>query len=58
MDIITNQTAGVVTFNYDEIKAELKNQMDFYSSLVFTEIQKSDAKKDLSNLIKLKKSIY
>ena len=57
MDIITKQTAGVVTFNYDEIKAELKKQMDIYSSLVFTEEQKADAKKDLANLRKLKKSI-
>lgn len=57
MDIITQQTAGVVTFNYDEIKAELKKQMDIYSSLVFTEEQKADAKKDLANLRKLKKSI-
>ena len=57
MDIITKQTAGVVTFNYDEIKAELKKQMDLYSSLVFTEEQKADAKKDLANLRKLKKSI-
>ena len=57
MDIITQQTAGAIAFNYDEIKAELKNQMDFYSSLVFTEEQKADAKKDLANLRKLKKSI-
>lgn len=57
MDIITQQTAGVVDFNYDEIKAELKKQMDIYSSLVFTEEQKADAKKDLANLRKLKKSI-
>ena len=41
MDIITRQTAGVVTFNYDEIKEELKKQMDLYSSLVFTEEQKA-----------------
>lgn len=57
MDIITKQTAGVVTFNYDEIKAELKKQMDIYSSLVFTEEQKADAKKDLANLRKLAKAI-
>ena len=57
MDIITQQTAGAIAFNYDEIKAELKKQMDLYSSLVFTEEQKADAKKDLANLRKLKKSI-
>ena len=57
MDIITQQTAGVVDFNYEEIKAELKKQMDFYSSLVFTEEQKADAKKDLANLRKLAKAI-
>ena len=57
MDIITQQTAGAIAFNYDEIKAELKKQMDFYSSLVFTEEQKADAKKDLANLRKLAKAI-
>lgn len=57
MDIITKQTAGVVSFNFEEIKAELEKQMQVYSSLVFTEEQKAVAKKDLADLRKLKKAI-
>lgn len=57
MEIVAQQTAGVVSFNFEEIKAELEKQMQVYSSLVFTEEQKADAKKDLANLRKLEKAI-
>lgn len=57
MELITKEQTGEISFNFEEIKEDLKGQMSFYSSLVFTEDQKPRAKKDLAELRKLKKSI-
>lgn len=57
MELITKEQTGEISFNFEEIKEDLKGRMSFYSSLVFTEDQKPRAKKDLAELRKLKKSI-
>lgn len=46
-----------ITFNYEELKAELMQKADAYASLVYTEDQIKAAKEDRANLNRLKKAL-
>ena len=46
-----------ITFNYEEIKQELTEKVSMYETLVYTDEQIVDAKKDKANLNKLKKAM-
>lgn len=46
-----------ITFNYEELKAELLQKASVYASLVYTEDQIRDAKADRANLNRLKKAL-
>ena len=51
------QLPEVITFNYEELKQELAEKVSMYTTLVYTEAQIQDAKKDRANLNKLKKAL-
>ena len=46
-----------ITFNYEELKAELIQKISYYESLVYTPDQIQEAKKDRANLNRLKKAL-
>lgn len=46
-----------ITFNYEELKAELMQKAEAYASLVYTEDQIKAAKEDRANLNRLKKAL-
>lgn len=46
-----------ITFNYEELKAELLQKASFYESLVYTPDQIREAKADRANLNRLKKAL-
>ena len=49
------QLPANISFNYEELKAEITNKTQMYQTLVYTADQIKDAKKDRSELNKLKK---
>lgn len=51
------QLPSPITFNYDELKAELTEKVSMYTSLVYTEENIKDAKADRAGLNKLKKAL-
>lgn len=51
------QVPEVISFNYEEIKAELQKKMDEYASCVYTDDTVKEAKADRAYLNNLKKSI-
>ena len=46
-----------ITWNYEELKAELAEKVKTYETMVYTEDQVKDAKADRANLNKLKKAL-
>lgn len=46
-----------ISFNYEELKAELTEKVTFYETLVYTDDQVKDAKADRATLNKLKKTL-
>lgn len=46
-----------ITFNYEELKQELTEKVSHYETLVYTDEQIQEAKKDKANLNKLKKAL-
>ena len=46
-----------VSFNYEELKTELQAKVSMYETLVYTDTQIQEAKKDKANLNKLKKAL-
>lgn len=55
---ITEQTMpGAITFNYEELKAEIEQKAKTYETLVYTEETMAEAKADKANLNKLKKAL-
>ncbi len=46
-----------ITFNYEELKHELQEKVSHYETLVYTDEQIQEAKKDKANLNKLKKAL-
>lgn len=46
-----------ISFNYEELKAELTEKVAFYETLVYTDDQVKEAKADRATLNKLKKTL-
>ncbi|HBI71648.1 MAG TPA: hypothetical protein DEG06_05175 [Lachnospiraceae bacterium] len=57
LQIRVNQKPGVITTNFEDIKAELSTQMDVYKELEVTEDNKPERKKDIATLRKMKKAL-
>jgi hypothetical protein len=57
LQIKINQQQGVITTNFDEIKANLADQMKIYDELEVTEANKAERKKDIAVLRKYIKAV-
>ena len=59
MELRVNEVAipEEISFNYEELKAELTEKVAFYETLVYTDDQVKDAKADRATLNKLKKTL-
>lgn len=59
MELRVNEVAipEKISFNYEELKAELTEKVAFYEALVYTDDQVKDAKADRATLNKLKKTL-
>lgn len=51
------QKNGVISFNFEEIKEKLNSELEIYKNMIFTEDSKTEAKKTIASLRKLKKSV-
>ena len=51
------QKNGVIGFNFEEIKEKLNSELEIYKNMIFTENSKTEAKKTIASLRKLKKSV-
>lgn len=51
------QKNGVIGFNFEEIKERLNSELEVYKNMIFTEDSKTEAKKTIASLRKLKKSV-
>lgn len=51
------QKNGVIGFNFEEIKEKLNSELEIYKNMIFTEESKTEAKKTIASLKKLKKSV-
>lgn len=51
------QKNGVIGFNFEEIKKKLNSELEIYKNMIFTEDSKTEAKKTIASLRKLKKSV-
>lgn len=51
------QKNGVIGFNFEEIKEKLNFELEIYKNMIFTEESKTEAKKTIASLRKLKKSV-
>lgn len=51
------QKNGVIGFNFEEIKEKLSTELEIYKNMIFTEDSKTEAKKTIASLRKLKKSV-
>lgn len=51
------QKNGVIGFNFEEIKEKLNSELEIYKNMIFTEESKTEAKKTIVSLRKLKKSV-
>lgn len=57
LNVVVQQTPGVITTNFAELKMALKEQMQIYKELTVTEANKAERKKDISTLKKIQKAI-
>jgi hypothetical protein len=57
ISVVVEQTPGVITTNFAELKLALKEQMQIYKELTVTEENKAERKKDISTLKKIQKAI-
>lgn len=57
LNVVVQQTPGVITTNFEELKAALKEQMQIYKELTVTEENKAERKKDIATLRKIQKAI-
>jgi hypothetical protein len=57
ISVVVEQTPGVITTNFAELKLALKEQMQIYKELTVTEENKAERKKDISILKKIQKAI-
>lgn len=51
------QKNGAIGFNFEEIKERLNSELEVYKNMIFTEDSKTEAKKTIASLRKLKKSV-
>lgn len=51
------QTPAQILFNYDELKKEIQEKVNIYETMVYTDDQITEAKKDRASLNKLKKAL-
>lgn len=51
------QKNGVIGFNFEEIKEKFNSELEIYKNMIFTEESKTEAKKTIASLRKLKKSV-
>jgi len=54
LQVTVQQTPGVIRWNFEDLKAALKQEMDSYSKLVYTDETIPVAKKDVATLRKLR----
>lgn len=54
LQVTVQQTPGVIRWNFEDLKTALKQEMDSYSSLVYTDETIPVAKKDVATLRKLR----
>ena len=57
ISVIVEQTQGLVTANFEEVKRQLYVQMDEYRGLVYTDESVKTAKDDVATLRKVRKAI-
>lgn len=58
LSLVTRQEPGVLSLdNFEELKAYLSNQLQFYKNIAYTEDNIKEAKKDKAALNKLKRTI-
>ena len=57
LQVTVQQTPGVIQWNFEELKKELAVQMAEYTSIVYTDENIGDAKKDVAALRKLDKAV-
>lgn len=57
LQIVVKQKPGIISTNFEEIKAELSAQMEVYKELEVTEENKPERKKDIATLRKMKKAL-
>ncbi len=57
LQILTQQTPSSITWNFDELKAQLTAEMKNYETLVYTDATIKDAKADVAGLRKLQKEV-
>ena len=57
INVLVDQKNGAIGFNFEEIKGVLKNGLEEYRHMEFTEESKKEAKATVASLRKLKKSV-
>ena len=57
LNVRINQTEGTIDFNSEELKEQLAIRMDLYKTAVVTPENRTERKKDVATLRKLKKSV-
>lgn len=57
LELTVNQTMGVITGNFEDIKKSLETEMAVYETKQFAEEDKQKAKGDLADLRKLRKAV-
>lgn len=57
LKLVVQQKAGTVAWNFEELKGKLQTAMDVYKSMVYTDDNVKDAKKDVAELRKLVKEV-
>lgn len=57
INVLVDQKNGVIGFNFEEIKEVLKNGLEEYKNMEFTEDSKKEAKATVASLRKLKKAV-
>lgn len=57
LEVQIERINGAIIFNFEDIKEALAAELELYKNLVFTEETKTDAKKTVAELRKLKKQI-
>lgn len=57
LEVQISRNNGTIDFNFEDLKEALTAELELYKNLVFTEETKTDAKKTVAELRKLKKQI-